>query len=84
LYPDRSMPASPAATYDRLHHECQIEQTRRAWSLAFRIEEHEAEVRDLIHDYEELADRYNDARAELAAWRAWGAACPVTRGDAPW
>jgi hypothetical protein len=33
----------------------------------------------MMAEYEELADRYNDARAELAVWRAWGAERPTTR-----
>ena len=50
---------------------CMVEQIRRADYLRRVIAEHVEEREQLIGEYEQLADRYNDARAELAAWRAW-------------
>jgi len=81
--PIRALPVSPRATYDQLHHECQIEQARRAWSLAFLLMEHADQLADLTRDYNELADRYNAIRAELARCHAWFAGHPLHHREEP-
>jgi hypothetical protein len=73
LYPERSMP---------------VEHRDLDESTAYRVLQRQCGkqagmIGRMKIEYEELADRYNDARAELAAWRAWGAGRPITRGDAP-
>lgn len=76
----RALPRTPEpASDDAIHAACILEQARRAERLKRLIAEHEAEREQLIREYEQLADRYNEARAELARWRSWAADLP-TRG----
>jgi len=81
--PIRALPVSPRATYDQVHHECQLEQARRAERLALLITEHEDQLADLTRDYETLADRYNATRAELARCHAWFAGHPLHHREEP-
>jgi hypothetical protein len=73
LYPERSMPVD--------HRD--LDESTAYRFLQQQCGQQAGTIGRMMAEYEELADRYNDARAELAAWRAWGAARPTTRGDAP-
>jgi hypothetical protein len=64
---------------------CVEEQARRAEYLRRVIIEHHEERDQLIREYEQLADKFNNARAEVSAWRAWMAqwsTYPALRKDA--
>ena len=74
----RALPgrAPVAPTWDELHAACMVEQARRAEFLRQTISEYEEIVADKDRDYDQLAQKYNAQRAELAAWRAWAAQMP--------
>ena len=59
----------------------QLEQARRAAYLRMVIAEHTEEKEQLVREYEQLADRFNAARAELHQWRSWAAIIPTKGQD---
>ena len=82
MSPLRALPSLQSrASYDQLHHECQVEQARRTTRLLALIGENIDYIADLTRDYEELVDRYNETRAELAACKAWFAGHPLHHSE---
>lgn len=78
----RAVPRAPESVrYDTLHADCILEQARRAEYLRRVIAEHQEEREQLIREYDQLAERYNSARAELNRWRNWAAELPARGRD---